>query len=117
MPRLPGVCSPTASRPPRACGHGVGRGGVGAARAGKDEQQESLQGRDGGSKKGGAEVRTGRRREKGCRLVCSQILYWLNRTGLVKTGAELPSPPLSSRQALAFGVECLNSLQLQPAPN
>lgn len=44
-------------------------------------------------------------------------LYRLSCTGLAKSGAELPSPPLSSRQALLFGVECLNSLQLQPAPH
>lgn len=44
-------------------------------------------------------------------------LYLLSCTGLAKSGAELPSPPLFSRQALLFEVERLNSLQLQPAPN
>lgn len=44
-------------------------------------------------------------------------LYWLSCTGLAKSGAELPSPPFSSRHTLLFGAECLNSFQLQPAPN
>lgn len=63
--------------------------------------------------------RSENREEEGERMLPCLFsdLYWLNCAGLAKSGAELPSPPLSSRQALVFGAECFNSLQLQPAPN
>lgn len=98
--------------------------GGGLRKQGRDEQQEKKSsgrgwGKDEGSKEGGEKVRTGRRREEGRMLLPCLFsdLYWLSCTGLAKSGAELPSPPLSSRQALLFEAERLNSLQLQPAPN
>lgn len=74
---------------------------------------------EGCGKQGGVRKSENREEEEGERMLPCLFsdLYRLSCTGLAESGAELPSPPLSSRQALVFGVESLNSLQLQPAPN
>ena len=93
--------------------------GGGLRKRGRDEQQERKSSGRGCRKQGRGRKSENREEEERERMLSCLFLalYRLSCTGLAKSGAELPSPPLSSRQALVFGVESLNSLQLQPAPN